>query len=153
MAPKGSRPCHSPCRNSPPIDPVEDEIARDPGPVGDPHSGSTSLVLSYNPTSGPELVPALIPAPVPTPTPAPVATNELFKKFMKAYLETNQGPRQPERKQTLKAKVLEVYYSKSHIDCYHFCQQCKDHFETVGATGFNWTLFVASFLCKNISVH
>ena len=57
---------------------------------------------------------------------------------MKAYLESNQGPRQPraERKQTFKAKVLEVYYSKLHIDYYHFCQQYKDHFETVGVSDF-----------------
>ena len=43
---------------------------------------------------------------------------------MKAYLESNQGPRQPlvERKQPLKAKVSKVYYGKLHIDCYYFCQ-------------------------------
>ena len=38
------------------------------------------------------------------------------------------------------------------MDCYHFCQQCEDHFETVGAIGFNRTLFAASFLRGNISV-
>ena len=131
---------------------VEDELAREPGPVGNPHSGSTSPAPSRNPSPGPKLVPALNPAPVPAPTPAPVASEELFKKFMKAYLETNQGPRQPERKQTLKAKVAELYYGKSHMDCYHFCQQCEDHFETAGATRFNRTPFAASFLCGNISV-
>ena len=74
---------------------------------------------------------------------------------MKAYLETNQRPRPPltERKQTFKAKVPEVYYGKSYIDCYHFCQQCKDHFETVEATGANRTPFATSFLRKNISIY
>ena len=155
MAPWASRPCRSLCRNPLLLDLVEDELAREPGPVGGPHSGSTSPAPSRNLSPGPELVPALNPAPVPAPTPAPVASEELFKKFMKAYLETNQGPRQPpeERKQTLKAKVPEVYYGKSHMDCYHFCQQCKDHFETAGTNGFNRTPFVASFLCGNISVY
>ena len=152
MAPGGSRPRRSPRRNPPPIDPVEDELARDPGSVGGPNSGSTSPAPSRNPTPGPDLVPALIPAPIPAPTPAPVASEELFKKFMKAYLETNQGPRQPEHKRNFKAKVPEVYYGKSHMDCYYFCQQCKDHLETVRATEFNRTPFAASFFRENISV-
>ena len=38
------------------------------------------------------------------------------------------------------------------MDCYHFCQQYKDYFETVGATGFNQTPFAVSFLCGNISM-
>ena len=45
-----------------------------------------------------------------------------------------------------------MYYSKLYIDCYHFCQQCKGHFETAGATGNNRTPFVASFFRGNISV-
>ena len=73
---------------------------------------------------------------------------------MKAYLEFNQGPSQPpeERERPLKAKVPDVYYGKSHMDCYHFCQQCEDHFETSRATGTNRTPFAASFLRGNISV-
>ena len=152
MAPRGSRPCRSPRQNPPLIDPVEDKLARDPGSVKGPNSGSTSSAPSYNPTPGLDLVPALISAPVRAPTPAPAATDELFKKFMKAYLETNQEPRQPERERSLKAKVPEIYYGKSHMDCYHFCQQCKDHFETVRATRFNRTPFAASFFRGNISV-
>ena len=74
---------------------------------------------------------------------------------MKAYLEMNQEPRQPptECKQSFKAKVLEVYYAKSHIDYYHFSQQCVDYFETARITGANRTPFVASFLRGNIGVH
>ena len=73
---------------------------------------------------------------------------------MKAYLETNQRPRQPlaECAQSLKAKVPEVSYGKLHIDCYHFYQQCKVYFETAGASGTNRTLFIAFFFCRNISV-
>ena len=133
---------------------MEDELAREPGPVGGPHSGSISPAPSRNPFPGLELVPALNLAPIPAPTPAPVVSEELFKKFMKAYLETNQGLRQPpeEREQIFKAKIPEIYYGKSHMDCYHFCQQCEEYFETTRATGFNWTPFAASFLRGNISV-
>ena len=124
MAPGGSRPRCSPRQNPLLIDSVEDELVRDPGSVGNSHSSSTSPAPSCNLTPGPDLVSAMILAPVPTLTPALVAINELFKKFMKAYLETKQGPKQPpaEREQSLKAKGPEVYYDKSHMDCYHFCQ-------------------------------
>ena len=46
-----------------------------------------------------------------------------------------------------------MYYDKSHMDCYHICQQFKDHFKIAGANGRNQTPFVAFFLRKNISVH
>ena len=154
MAPGGSRPCRSPCRNPPSTDLVEDDFARDSGSVGGSHSGSTSPALSCNSTPGPNQVLALIPAPTPAPAPSPAPTNELFKKFIKAYLESNQRPRKPpeERKRTFKAKIPEVYYSKLYMDCYHFCQQCKDHFETTGATGFNRTPLATIFICGNINV-
>ena len=157
MAPGASRPCCSPCRNLLPLDPIEDELAREPGPVRRRHSGSTSPAPSCNFVPGPKLVPALNPTPVPALVPAPAlpSSNELFKQFIRAYLESNQGPKQPrvEREQSFKAKVPEVYYGKSHMNCYHFCQQCEDHFETAGATGTNRTLFAAIFLRENISVH
>ena len=154
MASRGSRPHCSPRRNPLPIDPIEDELARDPGSDRGPHLDSTSLAPSRNPTLGSDLVLALVSAPIPAPLPAPILapvpapipapgpTNKLFKRFMKAYLKMNQEPRQPPmgRKRTLKAKVPEVYYGKLHMDCYHFCQQCKDYFETTGATGINRTL-------------
>ena len=103
---------------------MEDEYAKDPGSVRGTHSGSTSPALSYNPIPGPNLVLALIPTLVLAPTPAPTATDDLFKKFMKAYLETNQGPKQllAEHEQSFKAKVSEVYYGKLYMDRYHFCQ-------------------------------
>ena len=145
------------CRNLPLLDPVEDELAREPGPVGGPYSGSTSPAVSCNPTPGPELVPALNLTPIPTPVlaPAPHFSNELFKQFMRAYLESNQGPKQPsaECERSLNTKIPEVYYVKSHIDCYHFYQQCEDHFETAGGTGTNRTPFTAFFLRGNINVH
>lgn len=28
----------------------------------------------------------------------------------------------------------DLYLGKSRMDCYHFCQQCEDHFDIAGAT-------------------
>ena len=83
MAPRGSRPYHSPGRNLPLINPIEDELARDSGPVEGLYSGDTFLAPSRNPTS------TLISTPMSPPIPTPAAINDLFKKFMKVYLETN----------------------------------------------------------------
>ena len=126
MALKGFRLCFFPCGNFFP----------NPGPTKSLYLGSTSPALSCNPTLGPTLVFALIPTPVPAPALVPVTTNELFKCFMKAYLKSNQEPKQllAEYKQPFKTKISEVYYGKLHIDCYHFCQFCKDQFETAKAT-------------------
>ena len=87
IAPGGSHPHRSPCRNLP-MDPVEDELARDPGPVRGPHSGSTSPAPSRNPTPGPEPVPARIPAPVPAPVPAPAppSSNEIVQTIHEGLL-------------------------------------------------------------------
>ena len=88
-------------------------------------------------------------APAPdAPIPAPASTNELFEQFMKAYLEAKTpAPVQAEpREQPLKARFPDLYYGNSHMDCYRFCQQCEDHFETAGATGNNRIPFAASFL-------
>ena len=153
MAPGESHPRCSSHRNLSSIDPLENELARDSGSVGSPHSGSTSPTPSRNPTPDLKLVSALIPALIPTPTPP--SSDKLFNQIMKAYLKLSQGSSRPpaERERFFKAKMPDVYYGKLHMDCYHFCQLSKDHFETVGATGANRTLFAASFLCENISVH
>ena len=50
------------------------------------------------------------------------------------------------REQPLKARFPDFYYGNSHMDCYRFCQQCEDHFETAGARGPNRIPFAASFL-------
>ena len=55
------------------------------------------------------------------------------------------------RKRPLKAKVPDVYFGKSHMDCYHFCQQCEDYFKTAGATGSTRTPFATSFLRGKIN--
>ena len=89
MAPGGFRPCCSPCQNLPPIDHVEDELARDLSPVEGFYSGNNFSAPSHDPTSGPTLVSALISALVPAPTLALPSSDELFRQFIKAYLELN----------------------------------------------------------------
>ena len=86
----------------------------------------------------------------PAPTPVPSATEEVCQQLMKTYaaivklLEQNHGSSPCE--QPLKARFPDLYYGNLHIDCYRFCQQCEDHFETVGASGPNRIPFTASFL-------
>ena len=46
----------------------------------------------------------------------------------------------------LKAWFPDIYWGKTHLECYNFFQQCKDHFAPAGATGLNQVLFAAIFL-------
>ena len=153
IALRDSCPCYYPCRNFFLIDHVEDRLTRDPSPTNNSHLGSTSSTLFYKPTPGPALFLAFIPAQIPAPALALLSFDNLFKQFMKAYLESNQRLKQPpaEREQFFKAKMPDVYYKKLYMDCYHFCQQCKDYFETPRATRANRTPFAVFLLCKNIS--
>ena len=52
----------------------------------------------------------------------------------------------------LKTRTPETYWGKSHMECYYFCQQCEDHFETSGATRINCTPFAALFFRGFISL-
>lgn len=51
----------------------------------------------------------------------------------------------------LKSRLSDLYSGKSHMECYHFCQHCEDHFDTASATGPHRTPFAASFLRGRIS--
>lgn len=75
-------------------------------------------------------------------------------QFMKVFLENTQAWDQEQlepQKHSLKAIIPETYSKKSHIDCYYFCQQSKDHFKTLGAIGINDTFFAATFFRSSIS--
>ncbi len=50
----------------------------------------------------------------------------------------------------LKAKSLDVYYSKFQIEYYNFCHQCENYFATVGASRPHQISFVAFFLWNQI---
>lgn len=47
---------------------------------------------------------------------------------------------------TLKAKNPNLYYGNLNIECYYFCQQYKDRFETIRAKKYKRISFVALFL-------
>ena len=71
------------------------------------------------------------------PVPAPVVAAPLHFK----------GPRE----QCLKARFSDIYWGKTHLKCYNFFQQCKDHFNTTGAIGPNRVPFATIFL-KDIAL-
>ena len=100
-------------------------------------------------------------APTEAPTPpeastlplVPPTSEDFFTKFMKVFMEMTQARDQLKlREHPLKARTPETYSGKSHMDCYHFCQQCENYFETSSAIGMNRTLFVATFLRGAISL-
>ena len=53
-----------------------------------------------------------------------------------------EGPRE----RPLKAWFPDIYWGKTHLECYNFFQKCEDHFATAGATGSNQVPFAATFL-------
>ena len=140
----GSRICRSPRRNSP--SGGKDEFAR--GLLRVPNKGSNTPIPS------PPVSRAQTPADALAPTPAPLrgtytnmnlqrATKLALKSFVQGQAHA-QGS-DPQEK-SLKARFLNLYLGNSHQDCYRFCQQCKDYFETAGAKSSNCISFVASFL-------
>ena len=48
-------------------------------------------------------------------------------------------------KRPLKARFPDLYHNKTHMECYNFCQQCKDYFATVGAKEHSRLLFATIF--------
>ena len=97
---------------------------------------------------------ALIPPEAPTLPLVPPPSKDLFTKFIKMFMETTQAQAQvlaELQERIFKARTPETYWDKSHIECYYFCQQYKDHFEISGATGMNSIMFAASFFRGYIS--
>ena len=129
---------------------------RNPRPAGeDELAGAAPTEGSGTPTPTPVVSRAPTPAPATAPAAAPSSDTELFKQFMKAYLEAQVPSRtkvdSKPRKQLLKTWFPDLYYGNSHMDCYQFCQQCEDHFETAGAKRPNRIPFAASFLRGSVT--
>ena len=138
----GPRACCSPRRNLSLTS--KDELA-----------GAAPTEGSGTPISTPVVFRAPTLALATAPAVAPSLDNELFKQFMKAYLETQVPGRievDPEPcKQPLKAWFPDLFYGNLHIDCYRFCQQCEDYFKTAEAKGPNRIPFAASFLHGSVT--
>ena len=82
-------------------------------------------------------------------------TKDLFTKFMKMFIKIIQAQTQAlvePQEQSFKARIPEIYWGKSHMECYQFYQKCEDHFETSGTIKMNYTSFATSFLCGFISI-
>lgn len=87
-----------------------------------------------------------------------ISNNKLFKQFMKAYLNNQNHVQSSAQlsalisaafcKQFLNNRFFDFYYENSHLDCYRFCQQYKDHFETTGANEPKRILFAILFFCS-----
>ena len=108
---------------------------------------------------------------IPTPAPAPFfAPTELMTKYTNANLQKTtklapelfiQDQQQAQRQMAppalelwerpLKAWFPDLYYGNSHLDCYWFCQQCKDYFEIAEAKKPNRILFAALFLRRLVT--
>ena len=88
--------------------------------------------------------------------PAPDDLQRVTKLRMGAFIQGQANRLEPDqqglRERPLKARLPDLYYGKSHMECYYFCQQCEDHFDTAGATGPNKTSFAASLLRGRISL-
>ena len=139
----GSCACRSPCINTP-ANPARElnEFAGAQGPTRRSKAGSNKA-----PTE------ALTPPEALTLSLIPLSMKDLFTRFMKVIMETTQAQALAEQQERpLKARTAEIYSEKSHMDCYHFCQQCEDYFETSGATGINCTPFTAPFFRSIVSL-
>ena len=139
-------------RRNPPLG-GEDELA------GAPTEGNSTPAVSRAPTPAPAQALAPTPAPAPASVPGPPGryTDEDLQRATKLALESfvkgqehgqaNSAPRD----RALKARNPDLYYGSSHMECYSFCRQCEDHFDTAGATGYKRVPFAASFLQDRIN--
>lgn len=68
---------------------------------------------------------------------------------MKTYTATvklfEQNPGTETRKQRFKACSFDLYYKNSYLECYRFCQQCKENFENAKTNEVNQISFAALF--------
>lgn len=56
------------------------------------------------------------------------------------------APKDGVRDKAIKARSSDVYYERSHMECYNFCQWCKNNFATSGANGPNQIPFTVFLL-------
>ena len=78
------------------------------------------------------------------------ATKLVLELFVKDQEHSQLQPNSAPYKQLVKVWFSELYYENSHLDCYHFCQQCKGHFKTARINRPNQIFFATSFLYRAI---
>ena len=87
--------------------------------------------------------------PVNPPTVKPLIAKyieEDLQKILRTVLKAQAPSSDGSCEKLLKARSLDVYCSKSHMECYNFCQQCENHFATARAKGPNRISFGVFFL-------
>ena len=132
----------SPCVNTP-VDPARelDKLAGAQGPARRSNAGSDEALTE-----------ASTPPEASTPSLVLPTSEDLFTKFMKVFIEMIQAWDQLKPwEHPFKARTPETYSGKSHMDCYHFCQQCENYFETSSTAGMNRISFATTFLRGAIS--
>ena len=127
-------------------------------PTDDSGTPEPTPAVSHAPTPAPAQTPVPAQAPAPTPAPASVPgppgryTDEDLQRATKLALELFvKGQKHGQansalRDGALKARNPDLYYGSLHMECYYFCRQCEDYFDTTGATGHKRVPFAASFL-------
>ena len=144
MAPRSCA-CRSLCINTP-VDPARElnELADAQGPARRSNIGSDKAPTKF-----------LIPPEALTPPYVPPISENLFTIFIKVFMKITQAQTRDllePGERSLKAKTPDTYFKKLHMDCYHFCQQYEDYFETLSAKEMNCTPFDATFLYGTVSL-
>lgn len=135
---------------------------RNPSPVGkDKLTGKTPSKSSDTPTSTSIISCASISAPTQNPAPAPsqlgMYTNVDLQRATKLALELFvKGQKHGQanfalRKKVFKAHNSNLYYGSLHIECYYFCRQCEDNFDTANTMGYQCVSFATLFLRDRIN--
>ncbi len=124
--------------------------SNEPGPSEAP-TGSKALTGPET-LGGPEAHPRP-PQASPLPVPQDPSTNRYSQQDLDRIIQTFLHASKGGSGNKFKAKIPDVYRSRSHMECYNFCQQYKDHFATYGATRPNQIPFAACFLRDQINFH
>ena len=89
-------------------------------------------------------------------TPVLKYTEEDLQKIEKYYMDLfirekvqEQAPQDGEL--VIEVRFPDLYFGKSHMECFEFCRQCEHHFDLAGVTGLNRTTVAASFLRGRIN--
>ena len=141
-------------------------------PCQNPHDGKDKLAggtpIEGNDHRTPVPVPSRAPTPAVASVVAPLVASDSadssvvkyseddLQQILKTFLDSRPLASVPApaaalhyedpRERPLKARFPDIYQGKTHLECYNFFKQCKDHFATAGATGSNQVPFAATFL-------
>ena len=139
--------CQSSCQNLLPTG--KDELAEAaPGPIP----------TNDNRTSIHTPIVSRVSIPAPARLPAPIKSTaryskENFQRIFKIVLEARAPilalqplvfPNEPLTR-PLKARFPNLYCGKTHMECYNFCQECKDYFAIAEAKKHNRVSFAITF--------